>query len=79
MARRSKMEVQKQALRSVPEQGTRFAPAKNQGYQIPLPLWQDLVDEVARRKRLGLSYASQNAIAVVGIQEWLLRNKGVNE
>jgi hypothetical protein len=79
MARRQKEQILRHELRSQPEQGTRFSPAKNQGYQIPLPLWQDLVDEVARRKRLGLSHASQNAIAVAGITDWLLRHKGANE
>lgn len=64
------------ALRADPEPGTRIAAAKNQGYQIPLPLWQDLVEEANRRKRLGMDFASQNAIAVAGISEWLLRYKG---
>ena len=51
-------------------------PAKNQGYQIPLSLWQELVDEAARRRKLGLPLGSQNAIAVAGITEWLERHKG---
>lgn len=79
MAQKRKQQKVTPELRSQPEQGTRFAAAKNQGYQIPLPLWQDLVDEVARRKRLGLSHASQNSIAVAGITDWLLRNKGAND
>lgn len=62
-------------LRSTPDQGTQITAVKNQGYQVPLHLWQDLVDEVARRKKLGLPFASQNAIAVAGITEWLERNK----
>ncbi len=62
-------------LRSAPDQGTRIDAMKNQGYQLPLHLWQDLVDEVARRKKLGLPYASQNAIAVAGIADWLEKNK----
>lgn len=64
------------SLRAVPEPGTQIAAAKNQGYQIPLPLWQQLVEEATRRKRLGLPFASQNAIAVAGITEWLERYKG---
>lgn len=72
--RRSTRNV-KPRLREAPDQGTRINPVKNQGYQLPLHLWQDLVDEVARRKKLGLPYASQNAIAVAGIAEWLEKNK----
>lgn len=62
-------------LRSTPDSGTQITAMKNQGYQLPLHLWQDLVDEVARRKKLGLPYASQNAIAVAGIAAWLEQNK----
>lgn len=68
-----------EALRVAPETGTRIVPSKNQGYSLPLPLWQDLVDEATRRKKLGLPLASQNAIAVAGIADWLQRNKGVDE
>ena len=63
-------------LRTALAAGTVIEPAKNQGYQIPLSLWQELVDEAARRRKLGLPLASQNAIAVAGITEWLNRNKG---
>lgn len=63
-------------LRISPDTGTRIEPTKNQGYQLPLALWQDLVDEVTRRKKLGLPMASQNAIAVAGITDWLERNRG---
>jgi len=66
-------------LRLTPDVGTRIVPSKNQGYTIPLPLWQDLVEEATRRKKLGLPNASQNAIAVAGISEWLTRNKGAAE
>lgn len=66
-------------LRAIPDEGTRIVPSKNQGYTIPLPLWQDLVEEATRRKKLGLNNASQNAIAVAGIAEWLARNKGAAE
>ncbi len=76
MSRRTKTTKSEQALRAAPEPGTQIAAAKNQGYQIPLPLWQDLVEEATRRKRLGLSFASQNAIAVAGISEWLQKYKG---
>ena len=65
----------RKSLRTQPEPGTQIVPAKNQGYQIPLTLWQDLVEEATRRKRLGLPYASQNAIAVAGISEWLEKHK----
>jgi len=67
----------KSRLRTEPERGTVIAAAKNQGYQLPLHLWQDLVDEVSRRKRLGLPLATQNAIAVASISDWLERNKGM--
>jgi hypothetical protein len=65
-----------QSLRAAPEPGTQIAAVKNQGYQIPLHLWQDLVEEASRRKQLGLSCASQNAIAVAGISAWLEKHKG---
>ena len=68
--------VRKSRLRKEPERGTLIAAAKHQGYQLPIPLWQDLVDEVSRRKRLGMELATQNAIAVASITEWLERNKG---
>lgn len=64
-------------LRSEPEAGTVHAAVKHQGYSIPLHLWQDLVDEVARRRRLGLPHATQNSVAIVSISEWLERNKGM--
>ncbi|TWU62352.1 hypothetical protein V7x_40810 [Crateriforma conspicua] len=67
------------SLRESPDAGTRIVPSKNQGYTLPLPLWQDLVEEATRRKKLGLSNASQNAIAVAGISEWLARHKGADE
>lgn len=56
--------------------GTRIQATKNQGYQLPLPLWQELVSEVARRKALGLECASQNAVAVAAITKWLEENRG---
>lgn len=62
-------------LRTAPEAGTQLIPHKNQGYQLPLHLWQDLVDEAARRRKLGLPLASQNAIAVAAISAWLEHNK----
>lgn len=64
-----------QALRTVPETGTQTIPQKHQGYQLPLHLWQDLVDEAVRRRKLGLPLASQNAIAIAAIAEWLEQNK----
>ena len=64
------------ALRREPEAGTRITANKHQSYQLPLYLWQDLVDESSRRKRLGLSYPSQNAIAIAAITDWLEANKG---
>jgi hypothetical protein len=76
MSKRAQTSNTASALRADPEPGTRIAAAKNQGYQIPLPLWQDLVEEANRRKRLGMDFASQNAIAVAGISEWLQRHKG---
>ena len=76
MSKRTQRLKTETALRADPEPGTRIAAAKNQGYQIPLPLWQDLVEEANRRKRLGMDFASQNAIAVAGISEWLQRYKG---
>lgn len=76
MSKRSRTTKLDSTLRSAPEPGTQIAAAKNQGYQIPLPLWQDLVEEATRRKRLGMPYASQNAIAVAGISEWLQKHKG---
>ena len=70
--------TQQRQLRSMPDRGTQISAMKNQGYQLPLHLWQDLVDEVARRKKLGLPFASQNSIAVAGISEWLQNNKDVS-
>ncbi|MCA9139390.1 MAG: hypothetical protein KDB00_21595 [Planctomycetales bacterium] len=58
------------------ELGTRFRPVKNQGYQLPLELWQDLSEEAGRRKRLGLNFDSQNSIAVAAISAWLESHKG---
>lgn len=75
MEKRRSAKSMKPRLRAAPDQGTRINAVKNQGYQLPLHLWQDLVDEVARRKKLGLPLASQNAIAVAGITEWLEKNK----
>ncbi|HBE66685.1 MAG TPA: hypothetical protein DDW52_00920 [Planctomycetaceae bacterium] len=76
MTKRRRTTISASSLRAAPEPGTQIAAAKNQGYQIPLPLWQDLVEEATRRKRLGLPFASQNAIAVAGISAWLEKNKG---
>lgn len=76
MTKRKRTTKSESMLRAAPEPGTQIAAAKNQGYQIPLPLWQDLVEEATRRKRLGLSFPSQNAIAVAGISEWLQKHKG---
>lgn len=78
MTQRRNTKTSEPSLRAIPEPGTRIAAAKNQGYQIPLPLWQDLVEEASRRKQLGLPFASQNAIAVAGISAWLEKHKGVN-
>jgi hypothetical protein len=64
------------SLRSEPEAGTRIIANKHQSYQLPLYLWQELVDESSRRKRLGLSHPSQNAIAIAAITDWLEANKG---
>lgn len=64
------------SLRREPEAGTRIVANKHQSYQLPLYLWQELVDESSRRKRLGLNHPSQNAIAVAAITEWLEANKG---
>lgn len=52
---------------------------KNQGYQLPLPLWQDLKVEATRRKALGLSFDSQQAIAVAALEDWLDENRGAHE
>ena len=79
MTKRRRTTTSTPSLRAVPEPGTLIAAAKNQGYQIPLPLWQDLVEEATRRKQLGLPFASQNAIAVAGISAWLEKHKGGNE
>lgn len=76
MARKAQKVAGEILLRQVPDVGTRIAATKNQGYQLPLELWQDLVDEVARRRKLGLPFASQNAIAVAGISEWLEQHRG---
>ena len=74
--KRNRRELARAQLRTEPEQGTRLQPTKNQGYQLPLFLWQELVEESTRRKRLGLPLGSQNAIAVQAITEWLKDNKG---
>ena len=68
-------------VRRFPRPGTKIPPYghKNQGYQLPLPLWQDLKVEAARRKVLGLSFDSQQAIAVAALEDWLDRNKGTFE
>jgi len=79
MTRRKAKANDHRRLRQTPDNGTRIAPSKNQGYTLPLPLWQDLVEEATRRKKLGLPMASQNAIAVAGIAEWLERHKGAAE
>ena len=76
MARRRSSTSTSPALRAVPEPGTQIEAVKNQGYQIPLYLWQDLVEEASRRKQLGLPCATQNAIAVAGISAWLEKHKG---
>lgn len=76
MTRRRKPTSTSQPLRAAPAPGTQIAAVKNQGYQIPLHLWQDLVEEASRRKQLGLPCASQNAIAVAGISAWLEKHKG---
>ena len=56
--------------------GTRFEAKKNQGYQLPLRLWQELHEEAGRRKRLGLRLGTQNAIACAALRDWLEENKG---
>ena len=56
--------------------GTRFEAKKNQGYQLPLRLWQELHEEAGRRKRLGLPLGTQNAIACAALKDWLETNKG---
>ena len=76
MTKRRRTSAAVQPLRATPSPGTQIAAVKNQGYQIPLPLWQDLVEEAARRKQLGLPCASQNAIAVASISAWLAKHKG---
>ena len=58
---------------------SQFEPKKNQGYQLPLHLWQDLHEEAGRRKRLGLPLATQNAIACAALVSWLDENKGGNQ
>lgn len=79
MRKQKKAKSTTQPLAGVPIPGTQIEATKNQGYQLPLFLWQDLVQEVARRKMLGLKYSSQNAIAVVGITQWLEKNKGLDQ
>ena len=64
------------ALRREIEVGTRVVASKNQGYTIPFWLYQELVDEATRRRRLGLPHSSQNAIAIAGITAWLEEHKG---
>lgn len=59
-----------------PMAGSQFEAKKNQGYQIPLYLWQQLHEEAGRRKRLGLPLGSQNAIACAALAEWLQSNRG---
>jgi hypothetical protein len=68
-------------VRRLPQPGTKIPlyGHKNQGYQLPLPLWQDLKVEAARRKALGLSFDSQQAIAVAALEAWLVRHKGALE
>ena len=53
-----------------------FEPKKNQGYQLPLRLWQALHEEAGRRKRYGLPLATQNAIACEALDVWLSQHKG---
>lgn len=63
-------------IKREPEAGTRIQPTKNQGYTIPIYLYQELVSEASRRRRLGLSHGSQNSIAVAALTSWLEENKG---
>lgn len=77
--KRNRKEHQERELRQAPDEGTRIGAAKNQSYALPLPLWQDLVEEVARRRKMGLTHASQNAVAIAGITEWLAKHKGATE
>ncbi len=72
MARRQSIETLKQS----PMVGSHFEAKKNQGYQLPLHLWQELHEEAGRRKRLGLRLGTQNAIACQALTEWLRANKG---
>ena len=71
----------RKVLRRVPQPGTKINGygVKNQGYQLPLPLWQELKVEAARRKALGLAFDSQQAIAVEALEDWLARFKGSSE
>ena len=55
---------------------THFEAKKNQGYQLPIWLWQELHAEAGRRKRLGLPLGTQNAIACAALRDWLEANKG---
>ena len=71
MARRQSSETNKAAIVN-----SQFEAKKNQGYQLPLHLWQELHEEAGRRKRLGLRLGTQNAIACQALSEWLKANKG---
>lgn len=71
--------IKKQNVRREAEAGTRILPTKNQGYTIPIYLYQELVSEASRRRRLGLSHGSQNAIAVAALTSWLEENKGLDD
>ena len=65
-------------VRKTPQPGTKrngFG-VINQGYQLPLPLWQQLKSEATRRKILGLENQSLQAIAVAAFEDWLMRNRG---
>ena len=63
----------------IPAITSHFEPKKNQGYQLPLHLWQELHEEAGRRKRLGLPLGTQNAIACAALASWLNENKGRNQ
>ena len=76
MKRRPKIRGKGSKLRADLDHGTRYRPVKNQGYQLPVALWQDLSEEAGRRRRLGLDFDSQNAIAVAAISAWLENHKG---
>lgn len=59
-----------------PLAGSLHEAKKNQGYQLPLHLWQQLHEEAGRRKRLGLPLGTQNAIACQALSDWLKAHKG---